>query len=62
MGLLMDTDGIPLSFIIFPGNRSEQPSLQKIEEMIADKFELNEFIIGTDAGHSSEDNRRYNTT
>ncbi len=25
----------PLSFIIFPGNESEQPSLQKIEEMIA---------------------------
>ena len=62
MGLLMDADGIPLSFIIFPGNESEQPSLQKIEEMIADKFGLNEFIISTDAGLSSEDNRRYNTT
>ena len=62
MGLLMDNDGIPLSFIIFPGNESEQPSLQKIEEMIANKFGLNEFIISTDAGLSSEDNRRYNTT
>lgn len=62
MGLLMDADGIPLSFIIFPGNESEQPSLQKIEEMIADKFSLNEFIISTDAGLSSEDNRRYNMT
>lgn len=62
MGLLMDSDGIPLSFIIFPGNESEQPSLQKIEEMIADKFGLNEFIISTDAGLSSEDSRRYNTT
>lgn len=62
MGLLMDADGIPLSFIIFPGNESEQPSLQKIEEMIANKFGLNEFIISTDAGLSSEDNRRYNTT
>lgn len=62
MGLLMDADGIPLSFIIFPGNESEQPSLRKIEEMIADKFGLNEFIISTDAGLSSEDNRRYNTT
>lgn len=62
MGLLMDADGIPLSFIIFPGNESEQPSLQKIEEMIADKFGLNEFVISTDAGLSSEDNRRYNTT
>lgn len=62
MGLLMDSDGIPLSFIIFPGNESEQPSLQKIEEMIANKFNLNEFIISTDAGLSSEANRRYNTT
>lgn len=62
MGLLMDSDGIPLSFIIFPGNESEQPSLQKIEEMIADKFGLNEFVISTDSGLSSEDNRRYNTT
>lgn len=62
MGMLMDADGIPVSFIVFPGNESEQPSLQKIEEMIADKFGLSEFIISTDAGLSSEDNRRYNTT
>lgn len=62
MGLLMDGDGIPLSFIIFPGNESEQPSLKKIEEMVANKFGLNEFIISTDAGLGSEDNRRYNMT
>lgn len=62
MGLLMDGGGIPLSFIIFPGNESEQPSLKRIEEMIADRFGLNEFIISTDAGLGSEDNRRYNMT
>ena len=62
MGMLMDGDGIPLSFIIFPGNESEQPSLQKIEEMVANKFGLNEFIISTDAGLGSENNRRYNMT
>ncbi len=62
MGMLMDGDGIPLSFIIFPGNESEQPSLQRIEEMIAKKFGLNEFVISTDAGLGSEDNRRYNMT
>lgn len=60
MGMLMDGDGMPLSFIIFPGNESEQPSLQKIEEMVANKFGLNEFIISTDAGLGSENNRRYN--
>ena len=62
MGLLMDGDGIPLSFIIFPGNESEQPSLKRIEEMVAEKFGLNEFVISTDAGLGSEDNRRYNMT
>ena len=58
----MDGDGIPLAFLIFPGNESEQPSLQRIEEMVARKFGLNEFIISTDAGLASEDNRRYNMT
>ena len=62
MGLLMDADGIPIAFTIFPGNESEQPSLQRIEEMLADKFGLTDFIISTDAGLSSEDNRRYNMT
>lgn len=62
MGMLMDGDGIPLSFIIFPGNESEQPSLQRIEEMVAKKYGLVEFIISTDAGLGSEDNRRYNMT
>ena len=62
MGMLMDGDGMPLSFIIFPGNESEQPSLQKIEEMVANKFGLNEFIISTDAGLGGENNRRYNMT
>lgn len=62
MGMLMDGDGMPLSFIIFPGNESEQPSLQKIEEMVANKFGLNEFIVSTDAGLGSENNRRYNMT
>ena len=62
MGLLMDRDGIPLAFVVFPGNESEQPSLQRIEEMVADRFGLNEFVVSTDAGLSSEDNRRYNMT
>lgn len=62
MGMLMDADGIPVAFLIFPGNESEQPTLKQIEETIADKFGLNEFVISTDAGLSSEDNRRYNMT
>lgn len=60
MGLLMDEDGIPLSFLVFPGNESEQPSLRQIEKVVTEKFGLNDFIVSTDAGLGCEDNRRFN--
>ena len=53
----MDYDGIPLAFCIFPGNCSEQTSLQPLEEIIQRKFGLTEFIVSTDAGLGSEYNR-----
>lgn len=62
MGLFMDYDGIPLAFVVFPGNASEQTTLQPLEERLADDFGLTEFIVSTDAGLGSEDNRRYNIT
>lgn len=62
MGMFMDSDGIPLAFTIFPGNESEQLSLQPLEEMMAEQFGLTDFIISTDAGLASESNRRYNMT
>ena len=60
MGLFMDMDGIPLAFVIFPGNESEQTSLKPLEELLDSKFGLTDFIVSTDAGLGSEDNRRYN--
>ncbi|MBR1475870.1 MAG: IS1634 family transposase [Muribaculaceae bacterium] len=62
MGLFMDYDGIPLAFVIFPGNASEQPTLKPLEEKLAEDFDLTDFVVSTDAGLGSEDNRRYNTT
>lgn len=62
MGLFMDYDGIPLAFVIFPGNESEQQTLQPLEERLAEDFGLTEFVVSTDAGLGSEDNRRYNMT
>ena len=32
MGLFMDYDGIPLAFDIYPGNKSEQPTLKPLEK------------------------------
>ena len=60
MGMFMDGDGIPLAFIIFPGNESEQVWLQPLERVLDRKFDLTDFVVSTDCGLASEDNRRYN--
>jgi transposase len=60
MGMFMDYDGIPLAFTIFPGNESEQKSLQPLEEVLNHRFGMTDYIVSTDAGLASEDNRRYN--
>lgn len=62
MGMFMDADGLPLAFCINPGNTSEQQTLQPLEEILANEFNLSEFVVCTDAGLASIDNRLYNTT
>lgn len=60
MGMFMDYDGIPLAFKIFPGNESEQKSLQPLEEVLNQRFGMTDYVVSTDAGLAGEDNRRYN--
>ena len=60
MGLFMDGDGIPLAFTITPGNINEQTTLTPLEEKILKDFELSRFVVCTDAGLSSSDNRKFN--
>lgn len=60
MGLFMDGDGIPLAFNINKGNTNEQITLKPLEEQILSDFELSKFIVCTDAGLASNDNRRFN--
>ena len=60
MGLLMDGDGMPLGFCINPGNTSEQITLIPLEEKIFKNFREADVVVCTDAGLSSEENRRYN--
>ena len=62
MGMFMDADGLPLAFCINPGNTGEQQTLQPLEEILANEFNLSEFVVCTDAGLASIDNRLYNTT
>ena len=60
MGLFMDADGIPLAFCINPGNTNEQTTLRPLETKLLSDFELSKFIVCTDAGLSSTDNRKFN--
>lgn len=60
MGLFMDGDGIPLAFSIEKGNTNEQLTLKPLEKKILSDFELSKFIVCTDAGLASEDNRKFN--
>ena len=60
MGLLMDADGMPLSFCLFNGNENEQPSLTPLEQKVIDDYGVKKFVVCTDAGLSSTANRKFN--
>lgn len=60
MGLFMDMDGIPIAFDISPGNGNEQTTMIPIEEKMIGKFDISKFVVCTDAGLSSGDNRHFN--
>ncbi len=60
MGLFMDGNGFPLAFCINPGNTNEQVTLKPLEKQIIQDFELSRFIVCTDAGLASNENRIYN--
>jgi len=60
MGLFIDGDGIPLAFSITAGNTNEQVTLQPLEKQIISDYQLSKFVVCTDAGLASADNRKFN--
>lgn len=60
MGLFMDGDGFPLAFNINSGNTNEQTTLKPLEKQIIKDFELSKFVVCTDAGLASNENRKFN--
>jgi transposase len=60
MGLFIDGDGIPLAFNVQEGNTNEQITMTPLEEKILSDFGASRFVVCTDAGLSSEKNRRFN--
>jgi transposase len=55
-GLLTDTDGIPLSFEVYPGNTFEGKTLQGIVDNMRKKFSVRRFIFIADRGLFSAKN------
>lgn len=60
MGLFMDGDGIPLTFDLFDGASNEQPSLKPLEQKIIRDFGFDKFVVCTDGGLGSDNNRQFN--
>ncbi len=55
-GLLLDTEGIPLGFEVYPGNTFEGKTLKSIVEKMRSKFKVRRFIFVADRGLFSADN------
>ena len=60
MGMFMDYSGIPLAICLNRGNQNEQPTLIPLEKKIMEDFELSKFVVCTDSGLSSVENKMYN--
>lgn len=56
MGLLMDRNGIPLAFDLFPGNESEKVHMRPIINRIKNEFSDGRIIFVADRGLNTSDN------
>ena len=56
LGLLVDTDGIPLGFEVYPGNTFEGATLADIVKRMREKFKVRRFIFVADRGLFSAKN------
>ncbi len=56
MGLLMDKNGIPLSYDLFPGNESEKLMMRPTLKKTKNQFDIDRTIIVADRGQNTSDN------
>lgn len=59
LGLLVDTEGIPLGFEVYPGNTFEGKTLEGIVTRMRSKFNVRRFIFVADRGLFSSKNLDY---
>lgn len=55
-GLLVDPEGMPLAFEVYPGNTCEAKTLKDIVKRMRSKFQVQRFIFVADRGLFSEEN------
>lgn len=56
MGLLMDKNGIPIAYDLFPGNESEKVHMRPIISRVKERFEDCRIIFVADRGLNTSDN------
>ncbi len=56
MGLLIDTNGIPISYRLFKGNEHELHTMEKVIDDILNNYTIKEIIIVADRGLNSKAN------
>ena len=60
MGLLMDTNGIPIMYDLFPGNTNDCSTLIPILDKIKKDYEIGRTIVVADKGINTADNIAFN--
>jgi transposase len=56
MGLLIDNEGRPIGYELFPGNTFEGKTMLRVLKKLKDKFKINQVIIVADKGLNSKMN------
>lgn len=59
MGLLIDDEGIPISYELFPGNTNDFKTLVPVMEHLRESYGINKIIITADRGLNSKQNLAY---
>ncbi len=59
IGVVMSSDGIPLSHYVFPGNTSDRSTLQEVMQDICKRYKVNKVKLIADKGLVSGDNLKY---
>lgn len=56
MGLFMDSNGLPVSMSLFPGNTSDSKTLQPVMEDVKGSYGLSRLVVVADKGLNSSEN------